>query len=702
VGLSFLAPVFLAAIAVVVVPILVHLTHKSRREVVRFPSLRFLDQVPYRAVRRQRIRHWPLFVTRCLAVILLAVAFARPLLDRLGGPGTLDTGGTEHVILLDRSYSMGYGDRWRRALAAAREVVDGLGPSDRAALITFADDAELLADAATEPAALRLALDQLTPGPGRTQFAPALQVARQVLDRSPLPDRAVVMISDFQNQGWERAADVSLPRGTRFRPVDLSVAEPLNVLVSDAQAQRGERGGREQLFVLARVVNQGAAAVRGLPVQLEVEATPVDRQLVDVDARGAATLRFGPVAQPSAVARATVRIARDSLPLDNAFHFVLPPRPTLSILIVEPAGGGRGSLYLREALRISHEPAFLVESRRADRLRRDDLADRAVVVLNDCPFPSGAAGRLLVEFVRDGGGLLTVLGSRSALDSWPAEARGLLPGAWGSPVDRLPTHGVALGSIDYAHPMFAVFNSPEHGDLSLPRFYRYRPVQLDSSGTVLARFTDGAVAIAERTVANGTSLSWTSALYNVWNGRPVQPVYLPMLQEMTRYLAGHRTDPPSHALGQILDLSHYAERLAGEGQAVSEIVVETPEGASVSRSMASEGRFLPLEEVGFYELRPTGRRVTTYPLAVNSDRGESDLRPLDVEEFSAAVGAASGSAAPTSTAAASLTPAERERRQSIWWYALVAALLILAAESIAANRLPFLARTERTQEVPRG
>ncbi|NNG17384.1 MAG: VWA domain-containing protein [Gemmatimonadales bacterium] len=200
-GLSFLVPAFFAALAALAIPILVHLTHRSRREVVRFPSLRFLDQVPYRAVRRQRIRHWPLFLARCLALVLLALAFARPLLDRVGGVGGAGAGGTETVLLIDRSYSMGYGDHWQRAVAAARAVTDAVGPEDRASVVTFAEDASLAVEGTSDPTVLRLALDSLTPGAGRTRFAPALQVARQLLDQSRLPNRNVVLISDFQNQG---------------------------------------------------------------------------------------------------------------------------------------------------------------------------------------------------------------------------------------------------------------------------------------------------------------------------------------------------------------------------------------------------------------------------------------------------------------------------------------------------------------------
>ena len=51
--MSFLAPLFFAGLAALAVPILVHLTHKERKDVVVFPSLMFLSRIPYQAVRRR-------------------------------------------------------------------------------------------------------------------------------------------------------------------------------------------------------------------------------------------------------------------------------------------------------------------------------------------------------------------------------------------------------------------------------------------------------------------------------------------------------------------------------------------------------------------------------------------------------------------------------------------------------------------------
>ena len=79
--MSFLAPLFLLGALALAVPIVIHLTHREKKEVVPFPSLMFLRKIPYRSVRRQKLRHLFLFALRSLALVLIAFAFARPFFE---------------------------------------------------------------------------------------------------------------------------------------------------------------------------------------------------------------------------------------------------------------------------------------------------------------------------------------------------------------------------------------------------------------------------------------------------------------------------------------------------------------------------------------------------------------------------------------------------------------------------------------------
>ena len=83
-GLSFLAPLFFAGLAALAIPVLVHLTYRQKATIVPFPSLMFVQKVPFKSMRRQQIRHWLLFLLRCAALVLLVLAFSRPFFDRAG------------------------------------------------------------------------------------------------------------------------------------------------------------------------------------------------------------------------------------------------------------------------------------------------------------------------------------------------------------------------------------------------------------------------------------------------------------------------------------------------------------------------------------------------------------------------------------------------------------------------------------------
>jgi hypothetical protein len=148
--MNFLAPAFLAGLAAIAVPVLIHLIHRERRVVVPFPSLMFLQRIPYRSVRRQKLRHLLLLLLRCAALALLVAAFSRPFFARRQN-AIATSGARQVVILLDHSASMGYGDRWTKARDAAKKVARGLGGGDRATLVLFAGDASVASEPMATP-----------------------------------------------------------------------------------------------------------------------------------------------------------------------------------------------------------------------------------------------------------------------------------------------------------------------------------------------------------------------------------------------------------------------------------------------------------------------------------------------------------------------------------------------------------------------
>ena len=679
--MGFLTPAFLAGLAALAVPVLVHLTNRPRSETVPFPSLMFLQKIPYRSVRRQSLRNWMLFAMRCLAFVILALAFARPFFGRTSQAATTLAGARTRIVLLDRSYSMGYTGRWARAVDAARRALSEPGPQDRVGLVLFDRAPESAGDPSPDRSTALAALGAAQPGFGVTRYAPALRLAQEMLDASNLPGREIVLVTDFQKAGWEGADDVQLPPTTTLTWVDVSDRGASNLALTGVEMERDYESGRERVIASARLVNKGPRPVEGAEVTFDVDGRTVRQQRASLGPNTSATVTFEPFPLPPTVARATVRVTPDALAQDDTFHFVLAPGGDLPVLVLENGPSRGRSLYVQRALAIGHRPRFRVETKDVAQLQPDDLRPGMLVVLNDAPPPKGASAKRLREFVEAGGGLLVVLADQSSPTAWPPEMAALLPGPFGAAVDRSADWGATLAYLDYGHPVFDLFRGPHSGDFSSARFFRYR--KLDAKDGVLSRFDDGAVALAGHAVGKGRVLAWTSSIDTAWNDLALQPVFLPFLHQLARHTASHAESPAWHTVGEALDLSREPSLQKGDGTALA------PTGERSPLRAGTKG--LELTTPGFYEVRAAAGGPPLQLAAVNVDRAESDLAAMDPEELAGAVThlhRAGGAARPEPA----LTTDEQETRQALWRYLLMAAFLLLAAETVLSNRMPARAR----------
>ncbi|MGH7688588.1 MAG: BatA domain-containing protein, partial [Gemmatimonadaceae bacterium] len=464
--MGFLAPAFMAGFAALAIPVAIHLIHRERKTVIEFPSLMFLRKIPYQSVRRQKLRHLLLLALRLAALVLLVAAFARPFMNRATPAGRAPAGARERIILLDQSYSMGYGNHWTRAVAAAHAAVADLGPGDRATVVLFARDPVAVTEPTGDHARLNRAIDHAKLTSEGTRYAPALKFAGQMLAGSNLPRRQVVLITDFQKVGWAQRDQVELPAGTVITPVDVSEKTVSDMAVTQVTTDRDTAAGsRDWVTVAARITNVGRESVTVAAV-LSLGGRDIQARRVTVPASGATQVQFAPQAIPTTATRGSVRIGHDALPENDTFRFTLAPDEVVSVLVVEPNHARRNqSLFVSRALGIGNRPRFDVRVKAENALRPADLEHQSLVILNEVRPPGGALGARLRQLVAGGAGLLIVPGDQQTAD-WAPEWRALLPARVGPVVDRTDRAGGTLAAVDYSSPIFEIFQAPRSGDFS--------------------------------------------------------------------------------------------------------------------------------------------------------------------------------------------------------------------------------------------
>lgn len=668
--MSFLTPLFLAGLAGIAVPIVIHLIQKERKNVVAFPSLMFLRRIPYESVNRRRIRNWPLLLLRIAALALIVLAFARPFLRTDALAAAAAGGAREVVILLDRSYSLGYGDRWSRAVDAARQRIEAMNPADRATLAFFDTGVEVVLRSTSDKGRLTGALSTAEVSASATKYGPAMKLAGSIISESGLPNKEVVLISDFQRLGWLGAEGVRLPDGTTVTPVSVAEGDTANVAITPAQLQRTTTGEQERITLTAGALNRGSSP-KTAQLSLELDGRVVETKSLTLDAHGSASTTFTPFVPGTKFTRGSVRLDGDRLASDNVFHFVVSPSRRVKLIVVDRPGASRAaSLYLSQALALSESPRFDVVQRQMGNLTPEDLATAGVIVLNDVPVSETLAAQL-AKFVEAGGGLFTAFGERA---TWPASVPAAAAAVPGGTADRTQGTPGRIGAVEYGHPVFESFRAPRSGDFSTARFYTYRQVTAEPGAQVLAKYDDGAPALLERKIGNGRTLAWTSTLDVGWNDLALKPVFLPFIHRVGAVLSSYQQQPAFMTVGEVAST-------ALPPSSPSPVIV-TPGGERLPGE--AQPGVVELTEQGFYEIRAGERDPEPRVLAANVDLAESDMTPIDPQEVVAGVTGTAGGAAPPGSNT-TITNEERERSQRVWWYLLFGGLLLLGAEGLVAN-----------------
>ncbi len=671
--LVFLVPAALAGLAALIVPVVLHLRRRERERPTRFPSLMFLQRVTVRTARRRRITDWPLLLLRAVILALLVLAFARPVIrPRPGAPPP--RGARRVVIALDRSMSMQRDGVWPAALDSARAIVRSLRGGDRVAVLAFDAGATIEQSLTTDVGAAIAAIDHVQPGSGSTRYAAALRAGSQLLAADV--DRTggdIELITDLQRSGEAGMEGAALPPRINVHAVDVAPGTHGNTAVESVTLHRvvTTDTSRPRLALTAEIVSQALPAPRRVHVTLVANGHPAGATDVTLPASGAATASFRDIPLPVGAVRVTVSVTPDSLAVDDVFNAVVPPDLIGRVILLTPPDIPPAEVfYLEQALEAGADAPLHVERRAAGSLNAGVLHGALAVIADDIPLPSGAAGQALAVYVRGGGGLIDVAGSRVA---GRASGAALLPGTAHGMIDRTSDGGGMIGVTADDHPIFAPFRGVSASALRDARMFRYPRLLAATDARVLARFDDGSPALLARDEGAGHILMTAVPLDATSGDFPLQPAYLPFVRAMVLFAGGAAHAALWHTVGDAwlvpADLPNP--------------VLRSPSGALIHSPSGAGTRTVALNEVGFYtvyDARATGDPLTT--LAVNPDGRESDLRPLRASDL--LVGVRQDSLSAVASDVNGLVDAER--RQLIWRTLLLLTAVALLGELVMSSR----------------
>lgn len=658
--MGFLAPAILAGIVAVGLPVYLHLLRKQQEEPTPFSTLMFLEKSEERHSRQKQLRYLLLFSLRTLVVLLLALIFAQPFFRQ---PAETIQSERLGVIALDGSLSMTREGLPEAARAAALSVVEA-NRGKAMQVLSFARGVTLLTEPTTRTDTLRDAIQSWKPAASAGSFAELAQAASsiQANEKKPLD---LHVVSDFQASAMPATFEESqLPPGTELKEHPVGAAADNWAIDSVVAPARVAPSGK--VSIRASVASY-AAADRGLPVSLHFGGRQVASKTVEVKAGERAVAEFNDLEPGPQWTRAELRIDQDdALPADNRYSFAIEKTDLQTVAFVSGASVNLSAKYMETALAAVPNTLFRFQMLAPAQLTEQNIRNFSFVVVETAPGVLSAVGADLVRYVRSGGSLLLLL-PRGATPGMPLPVAETSLRSASKGTER---GDLRLDAVDPGHPVLAGL-----GGLRSIRFLS--AWNLEEEGlAVIARLGDNTPVLAEKRLGDGRVLILTSTLDSASNDIPFHPVFVPMVERMSRYLSGLTARELSRRVDDFLEV-----RAPGAGSAGAGYEVTSPDGSRlISRAESLNADGVLLEQAGFYKLERAGGREDW--VAANVSPRESNLAVMD--EAQRAVWKASGEAE-VSAASGDASP-ERERRIPIGWYGFLILAGALLAESVVANR----------------
>lgn len=668
--MSFLNAIMLGGAGAIAIPILIELLNRRKIQHVQWAAMQFLRNAINRNRKKLTLENLLLLLLRCLILLLLAFALARPVLPS-GNAGFLGLSESSAVFIIDNSYSMQLSDgvqtRMDEARTAAEEIVDSLPSGSSGALLLATEAVNPIIPAPTRDLSLlRKSLRSFPASDSTSNFAPSLRAAMNTLESNPAAGGEIYLITDGQAVGWRAFKDILNTINeaqNRYQVYILFVgggATEQNLGISTLRTDANLAAAGQPMRFEAEVTNFGSQPATDVPVTLAVNRSLPSSQVVisSLDPGTSQLVSLTTRINSSGYHTVTAALPGDRLPNDDTRAVALKTIEQLEILLVDgnpsPSPADSSTFFLQNALQPVPKERLAdffikVETVNLANFNPAVLGRKDVVMFSDVDMLPQTAINALADFLISGGSAYFFTGPNvdtSFYNSTLLDSYAMMPAFMeraGLSVSPLPT--LSFQESNFEHPIAAAWRDQAAGSLSTALFYNYHPLvpapwpdenanPQAGAPSIILRYRDGSPAIMERSWGTGRVVLFNSTADTRWNDMPLRASFIPLLFRSLGYLIQRGDDSLNIPVGT--PFTHVVDsRLVGESAVVEHLDPDVGFKQTFTIELGEKTAMLrtdPLRVRGAYEATINAQPPERFKFAVTTDPIESDLFPISPEQ----------------------------------------------------------------------
>ncbi len=409
-------PAFLFALAVIIIPLLIHLFHFKRYKTVYFSSLNFLKTVELEQKSIRKLKKWLIFALRALAFIFLVFAFAQPYKPL---KSTTEKAGVNVIaVYLDNSFSMTQIGKTGELISQARQIAKDLAkkaPRD-AQFVLFTNELSGKEKQSLTKVQFLERIEEINASPLVRSGNEITRWWQQWLNDAQrnlvqIANSQLIFLSDFQNSTLKKINKTN-NWSTLFYPIQLSAVKPGNLTVDSIWFESPVQKVGNMQTIYAYIHNDGEENFKNVEVSIKIGEIHRD-VFANLAPNSSDTVSLSFFNAKGGNIQGSVTINDKQMTADDSYFFTLDVREKGKIVIINGEDAVNNC-----ALVFGLDNFYEVKTVEQNGISQGILQDVDLVVLNGINNLQAGTSNQLKLFAEKKGGILIFPGKNIAAGSY--------------------------------------------------------------------------------------------------------------------------------------------------------------------------------------------------------------------------------------------------------------------------------------------
>jgi hypothetical protein len=596
--MQFNNPEILYFLALLVIPILVHLFQLQKFLKTPFTNVAFLQKLAQQTRKSSRIKKWLILCTRMLLFSAILFAFSQPYLSKK------NTSKKQHTfIYLDNSLSTSAkGEKGNLLQVSAQEIIENASIEDSYSLqtndkfhkeITYSE--------------LKKELKKVKSVSTNLDLASVLLKVNSNYNNKSNTLHKNILISDFQDSYNYKFTNVT----TSFSAIKLKSNQKNNISIDSVFINNKNTNN----FTVNVVVKNQGEEKKNIPIAIFNGNLLLSKQSYSIKRNATKTISFTLQNQSNFLGKIETTF-NDTFTFDNSFYFSLNSTKKINVLSIGNEANFLAKIFTKDEFNLTQSSL--------QNVNYNTIQKQQLILLNELVEIPETLSNSIQEYSKKGGNIVIIPNNKAAVNSY----NNLLKKVTNSKIDSKISDTLKITDINYKHPLFKNVFSKKVRNFQYPITKSYYPISSKNSSKIVS-FENNLSFISQIKDTN-SKVYWFASSLKRSNGNFLNsPLIVPIFYNFAKLSFQH-----SKLYYFLDDLNNIDIETQLEKDAILTISNPTLSFIPTQQTFQNKVRITTKKqpiEVGFYSI--LSKKDTLKTLSFNSPKKESLLNFIDLNSL---------------------------------------------------------------------